>query len=83
MHGGTLMIPTPHVVPIALVTDVPIATAWRSKMPPMSSWSLHMVGSTMLQLDVDYASQMICNEDELSHMEIQAEVKAFFSTDST
>ena len=38
----------------------------------------HMVASAVPQLDVDAASKMISKEDQLTSMEIAAEVNGFF-----
>lgn len=81
--AAPVMIPTPPAAPIAATPDVPIVAALAVSNDANVAMEVeHMVVPTVPQLDVDAASKMISNEDEITSMEIQAKVNGFF-TEST
>lgn len=81
--AAPVMISTPPAVPIAAPPMVSIAAAVAVSSDANVAMEVdHMVASAVPQLDVDAASKMISKEDQLTSMEIAAEVNGFF-TEST
>ena len=78
-----MMIFTPPTAPIVATPVVPITAALAVSNDAHVAMQVdHMVASALPQLDVVAASKMISKEDQLTSMEIAAEVNGFF-TEST
>jgi len=77
------MISTPPTTPIEATPVVPIAAALAGSTGAHVAMEVdHMAASAAPPLDIDAASKMISMEDQLTSMEIAAEVNRFF-TEST
>ncbi|KAM3354192.1 hypothetical protein ACQJBY_025066 [Aegilops geniculata] len=82
--AAPVMIATPPAAPIEATPVVPIAAALAVSTDAHVAMEVdHMVASAAAPpLDIDAASKMISKEDQLTSMEIAAEVNGFF-TEST
>nr|XP_040254142.1 uncharacterized protein LOC120972720 [Aegilops tauschii subsp. strangulata] len=81
--AAPVMIATPPAAPIEATPVVPIAAALAVSTDAHVTMEVdHMAASAAPPLDIDAASKMISKEDQLTSMEIAAEVNGFF-TEST
>ena len=81
--AAPVMIATPPAAPIEATPVVPIAAALAVSTDAHVAMEVdHMAASAAPPLDIDAASKMISEEDQLTSMEIAAEVNGFF-TEST
>ena len=81
--AAPVMIATPRAAPIEATPVVPIAAALAVSTDAHVAMEVdHMAASAAPPLDIDAASKIISEEDQLTSMEIAAEVNGFF-TEST
>nr|XP_040258754.1 uncharacterized protein LOC109776582 [Aegilops tauschii subsp. strangulata] len=81
--AAPVMIATPPAAPIEATPVVPIAAALAVSTEAHVAMEVdHMAASAAPPLDIDAASKIISEEDQLTSMEIAAEVNGFF-TEST
>ena len=81
--AAPVMIATPPAAPIEATPMVPIAAALAVSTDAHVAMEVdHMAASAAPPLDIDAASKIISEEDQLTSMEIAAEVNGFF-TEST